>query len=106
MFYLASYNEEYISIAIHADYASKEKCQRAMKELVVNEIQAKFGYDVKTAELIYESAKNSTSANGEGSVLTQYGVNVCVYEDGASIDDGSYMNKYEIINYVSGQPNT
>lgn len=103
MFYLVSYSEEYISLAIHANSASKEDCQKTMKELVIADIQAKYGHDINMAELIYNSAKNAVSADDEDAVFSQYGVNVHVYEDGASFDDGYYMNKYQIIDYTSGQ---
>lgn len=104
MYYLVSYNDEYLSLAIHADCDSKEGCQQAQKELLVSRIQERCGHGKETANEIYEMAKRARNADDEDAVLTQYGIDVHVSEYGASIDDGNYTDRYEIVSYMPGHP--
>lgn len=103
MFYLVSYNDEYLSLAIHADSESKEECQEAMRELLISRIQDRIGKEKKTADAIYKMAKKANSPDEVDAVLSEHGIDIHVYEYGASIDNGSYIDIYQIISYMPNQ---
>lgn len=103
MFYLVSYSEEYVSLAIHKDSVSKEECQEELKELLISRIQSGFGMSKETAEAVYQMAKEAKTPDEEEAVLSKYGIDIHVFDCGASIDDGSYMDTFQIIDYVPNQ---
>lgn len=100
MFYLVSYSEEYVNLAIHAGSKSKEECQDQLKELLISRIQSGFGMSKETAEAVYQMAKNAKTPDEEDAVLSEYSIDIHVSEYGASIDDGSYIDTYQIVSYV------
>lgn len=103
MFFLVSYSDEYLTLAIHADSSSKEGCQQVLRELLISRIQEKYGHDKDTANIIYDTAKNAKTADDEDACRLEYGIDIHVYEDGGSIDDGSYTDTYQIVDYVPSQ---
>lgn len=103
MYYLVSKNDEYLSLAIHTDSCSPERCRDVLQSILIRRIQELYPYDADTANAIYEAAKAAKNADEEEAVWKQYDVDIHVYQDGATIVYDDHEERYAIIDYTPCQ---
>lgn len=99
-YYIVSWNDEYLDMAILAGPMSQDRCRRMLRDIVTQrlcELYDEFKGNRKKAEAAYDLAFNSSE---DDAVSNEFGVDLHVSQIGASLCYSSYEDRYQIVAYI------